>query len=114
MADIAQSVNAVINRLTSNLRVCDECNGIFSPRRLSQRFCKNSCNRTHFSRMQSRGGTLLPIAMAWRKTRGKAKDKLAEMCRLIDGWNFDDKKREEAHTEAVRQLKASKRAGTAT
>ncbi len=104
---------AAMKAAIREIAVCDECGEFFQPWKLGQRFCSAStgrgCNRKFHSREQSRGATLLPIAMAWRVSRGEAKDKFAEMCRLIDGWHFDDRKRRERHAAQTAKLETMKK-----
>ena len=99
------SPQAAFKAAVREIAVCDECGEFYQPWKLGQRFCPGGrCNRAFHSREQSRGATLLPIAMAWRVSRGEAKDKFAEMCRLIDGWHYDDRKRRDKKEKQIVKL----------
>ena len=93
--------------MSREIRVCEECANCFVPRVHQQRFCTPSCNRGYHSRNQSRGASLVPIAMEWRNSRGKVKERLMEMCALLDKWKFDDRERTERVQRAIDRLKES-------
>lgn len=100
-----ETIDEAVAASNDKTRVCPECARYFVPWRHDQFRCGKPCTKTHWARNQARGTVLLPLAMEWRISRGKMKDKLADMCHLLDGWHHDDSDRNKKYEAAVEELK---------
>lgn len=78
---------------------CPWCAAPFTPTKPNQLFCARAHKLAFHQLERTRGARLATLAMAWRLGRntisiaGKAtaKEALAEMCRLADLWNAEDR-----------------------
>lgn len=82
-------------------KTCPECCVVFKGTAVAT-FCCQAHKRAFHTRNQKRGQAMMPLLLAWRGGRGQkevSKLAYAEMCRLADFWNAEDR-------EAGRQSQA--------
>lgn len=85
------------------MKHCPECGTPLSPRvkgrkGAAAKFCSKEHQDTFQKRQAKQGRAIVALAKAWRASRNRKEDRevgakaLNELCTIIDGFNFDDRK----------------------
>lgn len=75
-------------------RICPECGCTFTTSHPTKRFCTPAHKQAFANREAAQGKVIASLVKAWRSGRGSngvAKDALGELCRIVDGFNAEDK-----------------------
>ncbi|MGL5735490.1 MAG: hypothetical protein ACRCYS_11540 [Beijerinckiaceae bacterium] len=93
-------------------RICPECGESFTTKHPTKRFCNQAHKQAYANREASQGKVIASLVKAWRLKRGNgdvAKNAFAELCRIVDRFNADD--RQEGRPPATVYVEAHFRSG---
>ncbi len=74
-------------------RTCPECGADFDTNHAGKVFCTEACRIAYANLSLSRGKSITPLAITWRRHRNSeiGKQALAELCRILSGYIAEDR-----------------------